>query len=958
MLLLFFNSIAQEPFYLKIGQEDLKGIDIYSITEDTIGQIILSTDNGIYKYDGYTFANTLPKIGFSKSLFGLTKDNYNTIYCYDLSRHIYKYVNDSLELYYTLPDSLSAGYLTISFDLNNDLILRKRDYYALTPKKELKLILKSSLFAGEKMYNRNGIFLCQTQTKSIFLLKRGKVTSFSKNLEIPLEKGPRIHLVPTKDGLFLGINNFAQIFKIDTNNFKTIKNRPSNSADQLNRPCRLNDSLFIIVKKKGESSILNIKTGQQLNKEPVFKGYYISSTYEDANGGIWLGTLKKGFLYIPNINALTYDNVIKDKMISAIEHNKYNKLFIGTLNGEVYQIDTSFHLTPFITYKNYKDIHCIKDIPQHNKLYIGSDVFDYSSRLISTAPQHINAKHVTKLSENLFGFSSGKKYYLNALSNDSISNHTIAQQLFFTGHQLLSNMHNWSRFVIGYTRYSFYDTLHNTLYIPNEMGLTKIKNNVVTDLKFNNQSIQVTESINVEDGILLSTINQGILLLKNNILSQYINKNIINGPIHGIKKNEENIYISSNDKLLIFSEKEKKLYQIDVTGGLKSNKIIDFTFTKSHLWLISTQTVQSINLNKIKTKFCPFKCYLKRVNGVLNVKNQKFPYQENNFVFTLTSNAVAFGKDIRYQYQLIGFDHESKTTQPNENRLKYNNLLPGDYTLKFCALKIDGTTSNQIVYSFHISPPFWNSWWFYTLIAIFVLSLISGFFILRIQLIKRKLILENRIKASEIRTIKAQMNPHFIFNSLNSIQDLIILQDVRKTNYYLSTFADLMRNVLAVSGKDSISVEQEIDILNTYLTLEKLRFEDDLHAIIDCQLSQIEKETIEIPSLLLQPYIENAFKHGLMHKKGVKTLNIKFYCIDDAYLICEIIDNGIGIKASREIMKRRQKTHQSFATSANQKRIDLINELNQKNKKINIEVSNAQKRDLNPGTKLVLKFPI
>jgi hypothetical protein len=354
-----------------------------------------------------------------------------------------------------------------------------------------------------------------------------------------------------------------------------------------------------------------------------------------------------------------------------------------------------------------------------------------------------------------------------------------------------------------------------------------------------------------------------------------------------------------------------------------------------------------------------FTCYLDETysNDLLVIDERSFDYEQNNFVFKLRTNAISNSKYIRYEYQLIGFDAYKKDTKPGENSVSYSNLLAGNYVLKVKAINIDGSTSNEVSYTFEITPPYWNTWWFITLIVFLALIMITSFFFFRVHLIKRKLILENRVKASEIRTIKAQMNPHFIFNSLNSIQDLILSHDIRKSNYYLSVFADLMRSVLTVSGEDEISLEREIEILSTYVSLEKLRFEDDLEVTINCELSQSDKEEFKLPSLLIQPYVENAFKHGLLHKKGMKKLEVNFLRVED-YLICEIIDNGIGISKSKVIRERQNKAYKSFSVSANQKRIDLINDLNPKNRKIELLVSNSSETEFDPGTKLVLRFPL
>lgn len=179
---------------------------------------------------------------------------------------------------------------------------------------------------------------------------------------------------------------------------------------------------------------------------------------------------------------------------------------------------------------------------------------------------------------------------------------------------------------------------------------------------------------------------------------------------------------------------------------------------------------------------------------------------------------------------------------------------------------------------------------------------------------------------SELKAIKAQMNPHFIFNSLNSIQEMFFLGDKRLANEHLGQFSMLTRQILNASGKQYISLSEEVDMLHKYLQLEGLRFEKDFTYNIQLGCEE-EADDIMLPPMLIQPYIENAIRHGLLHKQGEKNVSICFYFSEaDKLLTCLVNDNGIGRKAAAKINQYRSALHQSFATSANQKRLDLLNQ--------------------------------
>lgn len=218
---------------------------------------------------------------------------------------------------------------------------------------------------------------------------------------------------------------------------------------------------------------------------------------------------------------------------------------------------------------------------------------------------------------------------------------------------------------------------------------------------------------------------------------------------------------------------------------------------------------------------------------------------------------------------------------------------------------------------------------------------------------KKQLALERQYKQSEVKAIKAQMNPHFVFNALNSIQDLIMLKDIRSSNEYLGKFADLMRKTLEASGQEAISVEDEVTLMTHYLELEKLRFGEDFSFDLVNDLDENSSEEWQIPPLLVQPYVENAIKHGLLHKKGNKRLQVRFY-EDGTVLHCVIEDNGVGRKKAHEIKQRRAKQHLSFATEQNDRRIQLINETSPI--KTTLEVEDLMDDTGAIGTRVVFTF--
>ncbi|MDW3192109.1 MAG: histidine kinase [Cytophagales bacterium] len=219
---------------------------------------------------------------------------------------------------------------------------------------------------------------------------------------------------------------------------------------------------------------------------------------------------------------------------------------------------------------------------------------------------------------------------------------------------------------------------------------------------------------------------------------------------------------------------------------------------------------------------------------------------------------------------------------------------------------------------------------------------------------RKRLDIEKQYRASELKAIRSQMNPHFVFNALNSIQEYIMTNEKNLAGKYLGKFADLMRVYLDHSQVKEVSIEEEITAMRLYLDLEKMRFEDKLefNFSIDDQLDLEAK----IPSLMGQPYVENAIKHGLLHRKDNRRLIISFSVNQKNELIYSIEDNGIGREESTKINKVRAMGHRSFATNATRSRLELLNE--ERERPIIENIIDLKSDNEALGTRIVLNIPL
>jgi ligand-binding sensor domain-containing protein len=304
-------------------------------------------------------------------------------------------------------------------------------------------------------------------------------------------------------------------------------------------------------------------------------------------------------------------------------------------------------------------------------------------------------------------------------------------------------------------------------------------------------------------------------------------------------------------------------------------------------------------------------------------KDLTFTHKQNFLTIQFAVNNFSNEANNSFSYRLKGLN-DSWSTPGNNNIASFTSLPPGDYTFELRAANSDGKWSNHIkTLNISILPAWWQTWWFYTLAILFLAALITVFVLRRIKSIRHEAALQQQMAEVEIKGLHAQMNPHFIFNSLNSIKEMILEDQKQNASRYLSKFAQLIRTSLEQSRQTFISVKQCIDHLQQYLEMEKLRFEDFSYTIETSEDLNIDEA--RIAPMLVQPLVENAIWHGLRTKKNDRKLFIRFFKKENQ-LICEVEDNGVGIRHTMENKPASLTAHRSVGITNIRERIALLNE--------------------------------
>jgi two-component sensor histidine kinase len=295
----------------------------------------------------------------------------------------------------------------------------------------------------------------------------------------------------------------------------------------------------------------------------------------------------------------------------------------------------------------------------------------------------------------------------------------------------------------------------------------------------------------------------------------------------------------------------------------------------------------------------------------------------------------------------------------NEGSVNLVKLAPGNYILH-----VTGSNNSEVMNPkgdalyIRIRPPYYETWWFRIILVIIFALIIVEFRRRGIKRIKHdenlKTEFNKQLAQAETKALRAQMNPHFIFNCLNSINSLVIEQKHEIASDYLIKFSKLIRMILDNSRSETISIEKELEALKIYVLLESVRFDNKFKCIYQID-KNVDTSNIMIPPMLLQPFVENAIWHGLMQKETEGTITIDIKKENEEFLNISIIDDGIG-REKAALLKSKSATHKSHGLKVTSQRIEMMNKLNSTGAQVHI--IDLKGDDGNPsGTKVELIIP-
>jgi ligand-binding sensor domain-containing protein len=370
--------------------------------------------------------------------------------------------------------------------------------------------------------------------------------------------------------------------------------------------------------------------------------------------------------------------------------------------------------------------------------------------------------------------------------------------------------------------------------------------------------------------------------------------------------------------------------------------------------------ITAVNLNYEPLSQTDFKKWANPRGGIL--PGLELPYDKNDLEFEFQGINLSNPEKVLYQWKLTGVSDDWTPLRP-KNNADFNNLPPNNYTFFLRAFNEDGVANKTpFEMSFTILPPYWQTWWFRLVSVLLGVFLIAYFIRFRINQIrekaareKEKLEMEKNLLTLEQKALQLQMNPHFIFNALNSIQSLISQKDEKKARYQLAKFSKLMRSILENSRSQVITLEDEIQTLQDYLAIEKSSRGNTFDFKVTTLL-EVDTEELMIPPMMLQPFVENAIIHGVAHLTENGNIDIHFLQ-KNKILECSIQDNGIGRAAAKEIKSQIEHQHKSAALEVTQERLDILNKDMRGLK--SLEITDLKNEDGTAcGTKVLVRLPV
>ncbi len=905
----------------------LPSSEVFQVVQDHKGYIWIATNHGVVQFDGYKFKPFTIFEGLPENtILEIFEDYQNRLWFVSLSGKLSWYENDSIHIYphnETIMKVKGQDYpIKKSFyvdSLDNVYIgfYRSALFKLDSTGKVKKYNTRDSLTLYAQSMNDNRVvyeFQKQFFRKLFYVQNENEYTiDFGEKV-----KEYRAISIEYNGYLLYGLANYLFVIKDGQIVYKHTFDDSIIwlSTDQ-------NGLLWIGLLYSGAVALPSVCDDEK--KYHLLKGNSVSSVKVDFEGGYWFTTLENGVFYYPTLNMseLTMEDGLPDDMVKAM-----------VLRDSVLYF--SLNAPSVFTYD-------FKKLKEH---VFGKLDYELQNRYLEFIDDTLVISSIGN-GKN----STSKTYFLKNLKLINEIGGCYSFICNFSKDNLLCFRHNKRCQIVSgekekgikSDKYSFIYSIiqfeRDSLWLGTDKGLFKM-NWGTWEIEKVQGSELLRHRINVlykdpENRIWIGTKGAGLLYFsKNKVKQMKIEDGLASNSISSIKRRDNELWLATNRGLSRIEINGDSLIpgsvvHISKGHGLVSDEVYDIELSKNK---VIAATIAGISYFQMQEHIPEPPVYIShvKINGVDTSfhKNYVLEHDQNSIEIEYTAINYQRNKPVKYFYKLENIDQLWQETE--DRNIRFSSLSPGNYTFKVKAINSFGKKSSQIaVFSFVIKKPYYQTAWFRivsVLVALIIVFLIFYMiFRVKVRELRRRSKMEQELNVFRQQALSAQMNPHFIYNSLNSVQSYILKNERINSSEYLSKFGNLMRRVLNNSQKLTITLEEEIEALKLYVNMELMRFKNAF--VFNLQIANdIALDRIFVPPMIIQPYVENAIHHGLRLKEGDKKLDV---IIDKTEVGVYIIiqDNGIGRKKAAELQRNKQKSYKSYGTEITGKRLMLYNEL-------------------------------
>ncbi len=938
-------SLAQHPYYVALNDENgLPSNEVYQVLQDKNNFLWIACEEGLFRYDGFRFKKYKSSNPNGIAVSDLRLDNQNRIWCRNFSGQIYCVDNERLKTVVDAENGLSSNN---NFDIDaegNLWCVLKKSLCCITNNGEKNLMIP--LVNHTK--SPHIVSICCTENGVYFSDLTGELYCYSfqkkaiQNLRLPAKKASNytIQLFKSEGKLYASFidtkNTKTTVYSLINNVFHSIFSFNQEPKDRINQMVTIQGDWYFSTANGLAFPKRNIRSTKDLHF--AFEGKKVSSIYQDREGAHWISTLQDGVYYVPNPAIQVKDDFYLDKQLTAIAFTQNGELALGTFTGAIHLLNLKNGTTHF--FSACEGGRSVKKI-----INTSFGLFAARGSFSHITPQKTIEFPLYNCRD--FSINHSDIYYITP----QIAGKSNFSQLTNKQNPYGINNEEGGRCVV-------FNPADQCLYYGYNNALIVKMNNRQKRVTFHHKNIIAYQLKQANNVVYAATINQGLLVLRAGKVIASFNKN--NGFENEIKlvcASSNNIWFCSSNYLYKCNLKSKKRYRFAKWYGINAKSINDLMVYNDTIYLACDkgliyfpEKLTGINTNQTffeiqKITIGPRKMAFKT--------SIQLPFNHDELTFHIACVSLKGHGYSKIRYRLLGLSNTWKVVPASTRKIAFEKLPSGTFKLEIQSINESLIVGKRITFNVLVDTPYWEKWWFYVLISVSSMTAIGLVFLWQLRVVQQRSELNSKVLKAQLTALKAQMNPHFMYNALNSIQALILQQDAKNASIYLSKFSKLMRMILEDSGKSEISLREEMDMLTLYLELEKLRFGNDFSYRIHLE-NNLDEYSVFLPPVLLQPFVENALKHGLLHRKGSKELIIHFE-LKTSELVASITDNGIGRVHANEIKSRRTNESTSFASNAIEQQVELLNTFH--GHAITLQIEDLYEGNEASGTKVIITIP-